>query len=205
MKCKNVLIYVHTVLAYAAITLVSLSCKESLPTYVPPQHVLSISVSSIQQLNDHIAPPGHQEVQLTISGENTFDEVFEDTVDFKGTMVIWWQRKPDRYKTFYLSEKNLSDPSLVHDRQMLLIPGQQFSMNLVWDLRSDDGVYLPAEMDFANLRQRYCDPNVRCANPEIFVVEVSLNVYDRLGYISASAKEFTFIGRECDHDGPPCD
>ena len=205
MKCKNFLISVPAVLAFAAMILVSLSCQESLPTYVPPQHVLSITVSSIEQLNDHIAPPGHQEVQLTISGENTFDEVFEDTVDFKGTMVIWWQRKPDRSKTFYLSEKNLSDPSLVHNRQMLLIPGQQFSMNLVWDLRSDDGVYLPSEMDFTNLRQRYCDPNVRCANPEIFVVEVSLNVYDRLGYIAAPAVQFTFIGRECDHGGPPCD
>ena len=87
----------------------------------------------------------------------------------------------------------------------LLIPGQQFSLDVTWNLRSDDGIYLPSEMDFTRLRQRYCDPNVRCANPENFVVEVSLNVYDRLGYISAPAKVFVFVGRTCDAPGyPPC-
>ncbi|HUL43005.1 MAG TPA: hypothetical protein VLY03_01470 [Bacteroidota bacterium] len=203
MKCsKRSIILIGALLP----VLLNLSCKESLPTYVAPTNVLSLSVGSIEQLNDHLAPPGNQKIQLTIDGANTFNEVFEDTVDFKGSVRIWWLRKPDKFKTIYLSQKNLSDPTLVQDGKMMLVPGQHFSMDLVWNLRSDAGEYLPADMDYVNLRQRYCDPNVRCSNPETFVVEVSLNVYDRLGYISAPAAQFTFIGRVCDVQGyPPCD
>jgi predicted component of type VI protein secretion system len=186
-------------------SLLSLSCQESLPTYVAPTNVLALRVSSVEQLNDHLAPPGRQAVHIVIVGENIHDEVFQDTVDIRGSIRIWWKRKPGRYKTIYLSEKSLTDRSLVHNRKMLLVPGQQFSMDAVWNLRSDDGIYLPSEMDFLKLRQRYCDPNVRCATPEVFVIEVSLNVYDRLGYIAAEPLEFTFIGRTCDVGGyPPC-
>src|SRR5208283_3623555 len=148
MICNKFSAFARKSLSYVTIAIVSLSCRESLPTYIPPQHVLSVNVTSIEQLNDHVAPPGHQEVQIILSGENTYDEVIQDTVDFKGTMLIWWQRKPDYFKTFYLSQNYLTDPSLVHNRQMLLIPGQQFSMSVIWDLRSDDGIYLPSDMDF---------------------------------------------------------
>ncbi len=181
------------------------ACNESLPTYAPPQNVLALRVTTVEQLNDHVAPPGRQEVHLVVVGENVHDEVFQDTVDIRGSMLIWWKRKPDRFRTILLSEQNLSDRTLVHNRKMLLTPGQQFSMDVVWNLRTDDGIYLVSEMDFTKLRQRYCDPNVRCANPEEFVVEVSLNVYNRLGYIAAPSKEFTFVGRTCDVGGyPPC-
>lgn len=203
MKCSSLFfLIVGTLLPL----ILSISCQESLPTYVAPRNVLSLRVGAIEQLNDHLAPPGNQKVKMTIDGENTFNEVFEDTVNFKGSVRIWWQRKPELYKTIFLSQKNLSDPTLVQNDKMMLVPGQHFSMDIVWNLRADDGEYLPAEMDYVNLRQRYCDPNVRCSNPETFVVEVSLNVYDRLGYIAAPAAQFTFIGRVCDVGGyPPCD
>lgn len=197
MKCR--------LLALLALSLLVLSCDERLPTYVAPANVLALRVTTIEQLNDHFAPPGNQEVHLVIVGENVHDEVFQDTVDFRGSVRIWWKRKPGRFKTIFLSEKNLTDRTLVHNRKMLLVPGQQFSMDVLWNLRSDDGIYLPSEMDFLKFRQRSCDPNVHCATPEEFVVEVSLNVFDRLGYIGAPAKEFTFIARACNVEGyPPC-
>jgi len=198
MKCNLLLASV------ALSALLSLSCEESLPSYVAPTNVLALRVASVDQLNDHLAPPGNQAVHIVIVGENIHDEVFQDTVNIRGSMRIWWKRRPGRFKTIFLSEKSLADRSLVHNRKMLLVPGQQFSMDAVWNLRTDDGIYLPSEMDFAKLRQRYCDPNVRCATPEEFVIEVSLNVYDRLGYIAAAPREFTFVGRVCDNVGPPC-
>lgn len=205
MKCDPMMKSISNFFIAVLCMTFSLSCEETLPTYTPPQNVLALRVTTVEQLNDHIAPPGRQQVHLILVGENIHDEVFQDTVNFKGSMRIWWKRKPGRFKTIFLSEKNLTDRSLVHNRKMLLIPGQQFSLDATWNLRGDDGVYLPSEMDFSKLRQRYCDPNVRCATPEEFVVEVSLNVYDRLGYISAPPREFTFIARTCDNGGaPPC-
>ena len=182
-----------------------LTCDESLPIYAPPENVLGLSVTTIEQLNDHIAPPGQQVVHLVLVGENIHDEVFLDSVNVKGSLRIWWKRKPSRYRTLYLSEKNFSDRTLIHNKKLMLVPGQKFSIDVYWDLRSDGGLYLPEEMDFARLTQHACGYNVACSYPEDFVVETSLNVYDRLGYVSAPPREFVFVGRICPNCGfPPC-
>ena len=157
-------------------------------------------------MNVHIAPPGSQMVHIVLVGENIFDDVFFDTVDVRGSMRIWWERKPSLFRTLYLSEKNMTDRSLIVKRKMMLLPGQQFTMDVYWNMKSDDGIYLPAQMSYGQfLRQQICGSNLRCSNPETFMIEASLNVYDRLGYIVAPPKEFTFIGMVCDLDGvPPC-
>jgi hypothetical protein len=202
MNCRQAFSWAPALIVAA---LYALSCKEELPTYVAPQNVLALSVTTIEQLSDHVAPPEAQVVHLVLTGENVFDEVFMDSVDVKGTMTIWWKRKPDRSRTIYLTEKNMTDRSLIHNQRLMLVPGQTFSMDVDWDLRSDDDIYLPSEMDFLFARKRYCEHNVICSNPEVFVVEVSLNVYNRLGYLSAPPREFTFIGRMCVLSGyPPC-
>jgi hypothetical protein len=184
----------------------SLTCKESLPVYVVPQNIISFNVVSVEQLSDRISPPDHQTVHFVFVGENIFDEVFQDSVDFKGSMRIWWKRKPDRYRTIYLTEKNLVNRALVHNGKMLLVPGQQFKMEAYWNLKSDDSLYLVREMNFINPDKRICDYNIACADPEEFVIEASLNIYDRLGYISASPANFSFTGRQCRNCGigPVC-
>src|SRR6266850_1190495 len=65
----------------ALIALFSLSCQESLPTYVFPTNIMSLDVKTIEQLSNRIARPGHQLVHMVLIGKNTFDEVFEDSVD----------------------------------------------------------------------------------------------------------------------------
>jgi hypothetical protein len=184
---------------------ISLTCNEALPTYVFPQNVMSLKVSLVEQLNDKIAPPDHQMVHFVLEGKNTFDEVFQDSVDIRGSMRIWWKRKPQRFRTVYLTKSNLTNPSLIQNGKMMLLPGQGFSMNVFWNLKTDDSLYLPYEMNFAFYTQRHCGLNVSCADPEDFVVEVSLNVFDRLGYIIAPSIEYTFVARECNICGyPPC-
>ena len=205
MKCKLLIPKLIVIVLFALFILVSLSCKESLPVRVFPDKVITLQVSSVDQLNDHLAPPGKQKIHIVVLGENIYDEVFWDTVSIKGSMRIWWKRKPERYRTLYLTEKNLTDRSLIANKRMLLLPGQTFAMEIYWDMRNDWGLYLPSEMDFLNLDSRSCASNVACGNSEEFVIELSLNVYDRLGYLTAVAKEFTFYPRICKCPGyPPC-
>ncbi len=202
MRCKTAVAVVLAV----SLAVISLTCNESLPTYVAPQNVLSVTVTSVEQLNDHVAPPGAQMVHVVLTVENIFDDVFFDSVDVKGAMRIWWERKPSRFRTIYLSEKNITDRSVIVDRKLMLLPGHQILLDVYWNLKSDDGVYLPSEMSYGQyLRQQVCGNNLRCSNPETFMIEASLNVYDRVGYVAAPPKEFSFIGKLCDVQGyPPC-
>lgn len=190
----------RTVLKYSPIivcAVLSLTCKESLPVYMFPQNILSLKVVAVEQLSDRIAPPDHQMVRFVIAGENIFDDVFQDSVDFKGSLRIWWRRKPERYRTIYLTQKNLINRELVHNGKMLLVPGQQFEMEAYWNLKTDDSLYLTSQMNFAYIGRRVCDYNVACADPEEFVVEASLNAYDVLGYIASEARSFSFVARVC--------
>lgn len=205
MKCKRFTIQTILNLVVLLVVLFAPQCKESLPVYVPPEKVLAVNVTLVEQLNDRIAPPGRQKVRIVLVGENIHDEVFWDSVDIKGSMRIWWKRKPLRFRTLNLNEKNLTNREIVHNKKMMLLPGQRFSMDVYWDVRNDDGIYLPSEMDFLFALKRFCWHNVYCSNPEDFVIEVSLQIFSSLGYVIAPPKEFTFIGRMCNNRGyPPC-
>jgi hypothetical protein len=197
MKCKIIFRKSIGFLFIGMLSLSTFSCKESLPTYVSPDKVIALNVSTIEQLNDHVAPPNRPLVRIVIQGENIFDEVFWDSVDIKGSVRIWWKRKPVRYRTLYMTEKNLTDRSQINNHKMMLLPGQRFSLETYWDLRSDNGIFLPVEMDFTFLNKRRCDYNVACGSPEDFVVEVSLQIYSRLGYLVTPPREFIFHPRVC--------
>jgi hypothetical protein len=182
-------------IAGLALAAAGLSCDESLPVYVEPTNVMGLSVVHVEQLDDHLAPPGHQMARIVLQGVNNYDEPFLDSVRIEGTMRISWERQPYRYKTVTLTQRELTDQSLVSDGKMLLVPGQAFTMEYFWNMRSDDGIYLPALMNFTWLTRRVCAPNVACADPETFIVEASLKVYDRLGSVHAVPAKFTFVAR----------
>lgn len=180
------------VLAFAA---GGFGCTESLPVYAEPTDVMAVSVVAVEQLDDHLAPPGRQKVRIVLQGVNTYEEPFLDSVRIEGTMKISWERQPYRFATVKLSQRDLTDQSLVSNGKMLLVPGQAFTMEYLWNMRSDDGIYLPSLMNFTWLIRRVCAPNVACADPETFIVETSLKVYDRLGVVQAPPAKFTFIAR----------
>lgn len=198
MKCDGWRGRVAVGLLAACRSVIVLSCQESLPVYVKPTNILALEVSTVEQLNDRAASPAdHQVVRFVVSCENTHDEVYYDSVDIRGSLRIWWKRKPQRYRTIYLTAENFRDKGLVRNEKLLIVPGQTVSLEAMWNLRSDDSLYLPTEMNFAFLRRRVCGYNIACADPEEFVVEASLNLFDRLGYISAPPVIFSFIGRVC--------
>lgn len=163
-----------------------------------------LTVTLAEQMSIRVAPPLAQKVHLTLEAENNYTDVFYDSVRIKGSVRIWWKRIPARYVTLYLSEANLTNPSLIQNGKMLLVPGQKFTMNLFWDLKSQDSIYLPYEMDYtyATLK-RVCNYRVVCSDPETFVVEASLLVYNKIGYLAAPPVEFPFIGTLCRGCGGP--
>ena len=199
MNYKTLLKRLSVFLSAIIWAIVSLSCEESLPIYVAPTNILSLRIAQIEQLNNRQAPPSRQAVHIKLIGENIHDEVFQDSVNIKGSLRIWWKRKPERYRTMYLTLENFTSRDLIHNGRMLLLPGQQFTVEATWDMKTDDSVYVasPTEMNFAYPLERVCDYNIACADPEAFVVEASLNVYDRIGYVVAEAKEFSFVGKVC--------
>ncbi len=208
MRCRNFLFR----LAVAVLPLIPAwtfwSCNEELPTYHFPEHVMTLSVPLAEQMSIRVAPPGYQKAHVVLVVKNDFDEVFYDSVRVAGSVRIWWKRLPNRYVTLDVGKENMTNPSLIQNGKLMLLPGQSFTLNLFWDLKSVDSVYLPYEMDytFATLR-RVCNYNVICSDPEEFVVEASLNVYDKLGVIAAQPVEFTFVGtkcRNCGGGGPYC-
>ncbi len=206
MNSKARILRIVRAAVYLAASALSLSCQESLPTYVFPSNIMSFRVGTVEQLSNRLARPGHQAVHMVLVARNTFDEVFEDSVAIKGSVRIWWQRKPRRFRTIYLTQDNMVDPGLIADGKMLLLPGQEFGLNLTWDMLTDDSLYIPSEMNFSfETRERQCDYSVVCSDPETFVVEASILVYDKIGYVQASPKEFTFIGTLCiSNTGPYC-
>jgi hypothetical protein len=120
-------------------------------------------------------------------------------------MRIWWERKPDMFRTIYFTFHDLNEKNLVHNGKMTILPGQKFTMDFLWDIHDDNGVNLIGSMNFARISQRHCSPNVVCADPETFMIEASLNLFDRLGYVVAEPKEFDFIAKSCIYCGvPPC-
>lgn len=181
----------------------SFRCDESLPEYVAPTNVLAVNVTLVEQLPDRIARPGKQMVHIRLVGENVFDEVFQDEVNMRGSLRIWWNRKPTRFRTMYLTEKNLCDRSIISNGRMTMFPGQRFAMDVYWNMKSDDSVYLPREMTYVSGDLQTCGANLLCSNPEEFTIEATLNVFDRIGPVPAPPKDFIFIGKYCFERGPP--
>jgi hypothetical protein len=203
MKCRHIIQVIWSAVIPFCLALISITCKESLPVYLEPQNVLALHVAQVEQLNDRVAPPGRQVVHIVLEAENIFDEVFLDSVHIYGIVKVWWTRKPVRYKTFLVSENNLLDKNAITNGKLLLLPGQKIGFEMYWNMRTDDGIYLPNEMNFTYLRRRMCDFNVACADPEEFTIEASISIYDKIGAVKAAPHTFTFIGRVCT-GCPPC-
>ncbi|MGA2622432.1 MAG: hypothetical protein ABSF91_01130 [Bacteroidota bacterium] len=208
MRCKfSVSRTLVKALTVASLGMIFIRCNESLPTYKFPDRVLSLQTTLVEQLPDRVAPPGRQVVHVRLTGENVYTDIFQDSVDVKGTVRIWWQDMPTRLRTLYLTVKNFSNRGLVQNGQLTLLPGEQFTMDVYWNLKDDDSIYIPS-VDLIYQPFHLCDVNVMCGDPVIFVVEASISIYDRLGFIASPPVEFPFVKRECvgtaEMPLPPC-
>ncbi len=197
MNCRTVLASFLRLGLCAIPALVSLSCDEQLPTRVFPDKVLSMQVTIAEQLPDHLAMPGRQVVHIRITGQNIYDDVFQDQVDITGTMTIWWKRLPRYYRTVALTAHSMSNPDLIHGGKLTLLPGESFSMDVYWNLKGDDSLYFPHRMNWSESFNRLCSPNVLCGTAETFVIESSVQIFARIGVITVPPAEFRFVPRTC--------
>ena len=181
-------------LCIVAVLFGSLSCDETLPAYVAPTNFLALKVETVQTLNAHVAPPGEQLVRIVCSCANIFDEVFQDSINVHGTLHITWKRKPVRDRTIYITLSDMRERNLISNGKLLLTPGQSVSFESFWNLKGDDSLYFPQEMNWANLRKRTCGTNTACSDPEEFVIDATLNLYDRVGNLIAPTQSFIFVG-----------
>lgn len=181
------------------LVLSSISCKEEPPVYVPPEKVLSMKVEVVEQLADRIAPPGAQIVRIKLVGENIYDEVFFDTVNISGTMKISWPRNPGRERTIIFNELNFLNRDLIRNRKMMILPGQKFGIQLYWNMKGDDSVYFPTEMNFVYAFRRECGRylgyQVICSDPEEMIVEGNVTIFKNLDSLSVSPFLFSVTGR----------
>ncbi len=182
------------------LSLCSITCDEALPTYVAPKNVLSVHLETVEQLSDRLAPPpDHQMVRIRLMAQNTFDEVFFDTVNISGTMTISWVRRPLRVRNIRIEEKDFLDRGLIKNKKMMLLPGQQVGIQFYWDMKSDDSVYFPTEMNYIPAYNRNCGVylgnTVICSNPEEMIIEGHLSLFKNLDSVHVEPTAFSIIGR----------
>lgn len=206
MNCNTPISRIAFHVAFVLFGVMSITCDESLPTYKFPSNVLSVQVTRVEQVNDRLAPPGRQAVHFQITCENIYTDIFQDSVDVRGIVKVWWKRKPSRSRTIYITQKYFSNRSLIQNGQLTMLPGQQFTMDVYWNLKGDDSVSFLEDMMYQPLHR--CEPNnyaLFCADPEIFSVQPSISIFDRLGFIPSSSVDFPFVMEQCENCGvPPC-
>ena len=177
-----------------------ISCEETLPTYVAPKNVLSVHLETAEQLSDRVAPPPfHSMVRVRLVVENIYDEVFFDTVNISGTMTISWVRRPLRFRTMHIEEKNFVERGLITNRKMMLLPGQKVGIQFLWDMKGDDSIYFPTEMDYIPASDRACGLylgiTVICSNPEEMLIEGDISIFKNLKPVHVEVSSFFIVGR----------
>ena len=197
MRCKPSLEWSFRGFLIVVFALISLRCEEALPTYVAPQNVMDFKVVTAESLPIRLAPPGRQAYHFNLVAENTFNEVFEDSVDIVGSMRIWWVDRPQFFRTYPLTIRSINEKDLIRNGRLLLLPGQKISIDIYWDMKTDSNFNVISKMNFTRPLQRLCYTAVACSDPELFMVEASINIFDKLGYITAEPKLFQVVGISC--------
>ena len=187
-------------LAMIVFAMFSITCDEALPTYVAPKNVLSVHLETAEQLSDRVAPsPYHSMVRVRLTAENTFDEVFFDTVNISGTMTISWVRRPIRVRNIKIEEKDFLERGLIKNGKMMLLPGQKVGIQFLWDMKGDDSVYFPYEMNYVPASDRACGVylgnTVICSNPEEMMIEGDVSIFKNLDPVHVEASTFNIIGK----------
>src|SRR5437660_9952088 len=71
MNCNRTKLEAAGYALLAILSLFSLTCQESLPTYVFPANIMSFDVKTIEQLRNPIARPSHELVHVDRTGTNS--------------------------------------------------------------------------------------------------------------------------------------
>ncbi len=176
--------------------LVLLSCEESLPPRIVPQNTMEIT----EIITNQEANGGGIFIAIKVVGVNRYGETFQDTVKVKGNIHIWWAKKPEIEANVPLSNRHFTDPTRISGNVLTLDPGEEFHLETLWYLNTDEGKYIINLLDFSN------SPVVNgivTAAPEKFVLEVQLTLFEETGLLLSNLHEFTIIGWKIAEPTPP--
>ncbi len=153
------------------------SCDESLPSRLEPQGTLAIvNVAATQG-----AGPGGIHVTISVDVRNVYEETFAGLLNVRGNIHIWWKRHPE-------IEANIP---VSHRANLLLDPGERHFITERWFLMTDDRRDVLDLLNFSNGDIRF---GVAYANPELFVVEVKVTLFEETGLLTSGPHEFTLQG-----------
>lgn len=163
------------------------SCHETLPPYSAPEHALILKPLIASQ---GVVGAGTIVVNVLIEGENRYEEVFQDTINVNGNLTIYWEDRPEYIRNIPLNNTQFLDPTPIQGRTLTLDPGEKFSMQVVWFLDTDDGLYIPDSLDYSDRLLN----GILYANPETFIMKASMTLFNQLGLLETDPFEFILSG-----------
>jgi hypothetical protein len=185
-----------------------MSCNESLPPYQDPRNVLQ-GVPRGKYVLSYFENSLH--VSFTI--KNVYEETFQAEATFEGTLVITAKRSPAIQKTVHLAAQNITYAANYNKatRVLTLDPVDSVVLSFTWNFVDDAG------QDLRVMFFRYL-PDTSClgryiASEETFLLQGSVNVYEKVPEVSGGPIEYTFCHinaylspHECltPHREPPC-
>ena len=155
-----------------------LGCSESLPSRIVPEDTLEIAYV----LSNQGTGLAGVHVSISINIENVYDETFIGAVDVIGNIHITWPRRPD-------VEINL--PIRRQQTELLLDPGDAHIVDSFWFLQIDDGRNVMDLLDYSRGDIRY---GVQYAEPETFLIDVTMTLFNETGLLTYGPEEFIFEG-----------
>ena len=164
----------------------SMSCDESLPPYLDPRNVFQATVRAqyILAINDN-------SVLVFFVARNSYEETFQGPGVLSGTLKLTSRRDVTVQKTFELTAANLTHSTNYNSGNGILTVDPKDSVVFLarWNLTDDGGRDL-REFFFSYRTDPTCTLR-QIAREEIFVMQGSVKLYDKIETVSSRPTEFS--------------
>ncbi len=168
------------------LSLISLSCNESLPSYAPPATVFEGTLRGVTiqtKVSDYVG------VYFTV--KNIYHETLQSHGMLSGMLEITFPPVPSFHKTVLLDSSFFVNPQNLNMRTGVVTvdPGDSLAFVFRWDLYDDNGVFLP---DLVQLKADPNCPTIRRADPLTLVFNCSFQVFDTYGQVRTESAAYVF-------------
>jgi hypothetical protein len=164
-------------------------CDETLPQREEPAKVFTATVYGVYIYRIDVNAVG-----VRVNIVNTFDETLQAKLSLDGSVDIQWNRSPEYrasipLRNFTIIHSGVLDPLTAI---LTLDPGDSLTLFTVWNLMTDDIVFIPSMFDY-NEEQGCPTPrgNLRVSKRrETFNFSGRVKIMDRAGYTLISPSSF---------------
>lgn len=161
------------------------ACDETLPPHDEP---LSLFEGTLNPEYHYLGAGSQLWIHLDI--RNIFDETLQARERLTGTLEITLQRDPQYHRTVALTgDLVVASPGTTRwNGEMTVNRGDTLKLLYKWDFADDDGVYLPATVFHRHGEPGF--PDIYVADPEVFLLKGSFQVFDRTGQLTFATVEY---------------